>query len=99
MYYTTREKAESEQKRWFKLYNIQEEIFDVPKATKWKYWLGSKESWEKECKIMERKLLRYKLKTTNKEQFNKDIVKKNDKRKAKQDLTDINKISNNKLKD
>lgn len=65
MYYTTREKVEAEQKRWFKEYKEQQEIFEVPRATVWKYWLGSKESWEKELKILERKHERLKLKKLN----------------------------------
>lgn len=58
MYYTTKEKAEKEQSRWFKEYNELQEIYEVPRATKWKFWLGSKESWDKELILMERKFAR-----------------------------------------
>jgi hypothetical protein len=68
MYYTTLEKAQTEQKRWFKKYKQQQEIFEVPRATVWKFWLGTKESWEKECEIIQKRLEKKKNKNngTNK---------------------------------
>lgn len=48
MYYTKREEAVKEQLRWFKKYNERKEIFELPKSRLWKFWLGTKESFEKE---------------------------------------------------
>jgi hypothetical protein len=62
MYYTTLEKAQEEQVRWLKKYKEQREIFKVPRATTWKFWLGTKESWEHECKLIQKRLEKYKLK-------------------------------------
>lgn len=62
MYYTTLEKAQTEQNRWFKKYKEKKEIFEVPRATKWKFWLGTKESWEHECKLIQKRLEKKQLK-------------------------------------
>ena len=52
MYYAEFETAEKDQARWLKRYKEVLLIFKIPTNTKWKYWLGTQESWDKECIII-----------------------------------------------
>jgi len=54
-YYAEKENAQSNRDRWEKDYEIVFEVFEVPNAEIWKYWVGTQTSFEHELYLKDRK--------------------------------------------
>ena len=54
-YYTKKEDAQCNRDRWEKDYSVIFEVFEVPNASFWKYWVGTRTSFEHELYLKHRR--------------------------------------------